>query len=122
MKKLLFLLAFASGAAWAQNTNCDHALISTVQFTGTSGVAIPVVGYQKIRVCKVYLTTSAATSLALVNGTTSTAVSGTIQGVAFWQAEHVDGAMRTNPGEALTITAGTSVTVSGSLVYYREQP
>jgi hypothetical protein len=120
MKKLIILFALAASGAWAQNSSCDHGIIQIVSFAGTSGVAIPVVGYQKIRVCKVYLTSSVSTNLALISAGSSAAVSGTIQGATAWQAEHIDGAMRTNAGEALTITSSNSATISGSIVYYRE--
>lgn len=122
MKKLIILFALAASGAWAQNSNCDRASIQIVNFTGTSSVAVPAIGYQRIRVCKIYLTSSAATSLALISAGSSSAVSGTIQGATAWQAEHVDGAMRTNPAEALSVTSSNSATITGSIVYYRETP
>jgi hypothetical protein len=120
MKKLIILLALAASGAWAQNSSCDHGIIQIVSFTGTTSAVIPAIGYQKIRVCKVYLTSSVSTNLALISAGSSAAVSGTIQGATAWQAEHIDGAMRTNPAEALTITSSNSATISGSIVYYRE--
>jgi hypothetical protein len=122
MKRLAALAVFSAVSLWAQNPNCASGSIQIVNFTGTTGVAVAASGNQLIRVCKIYLTASAATNLALISAGSATAVSGTIQGATAWQAEQIDGAMRTKPAEALTITASTSATITGSIVYYREQP
>jgi hypothetical protein len=121
MKKLTILFALCAASLFAQSTNsCFNGQLQIFNFSGTSSTLIPAFGATSIHVCKIYITTSAATNLNLVSVGSNLNISGAMLGVTAWQAEKVDGAFFTKRGEPLGIASSASTLISGSIVFYRE--